>query len=526
MIGRYTAAALVLALFVAAPAKAETVLREGNAAECGTLDPTRFQQTNEDHIIADLFEGLTTTEPGGRIGPGQAESWTVSPDGKVYTFTLRAGLEWSNGEPLTAEDFVYSLRRAVDPAVAFPAAYLADSIVNATDINNGTEKDLAKLGVAAPDPRTVTITLNVPNAALPAILVTLRPVHRGSIEAWGRDAFKPGHLVANGAYGLSEWQQQARIVLTKNPHYWDAAHVHIDRVEYYPIEDTTEELKRYRAGDLDITATVPHDQLDFIKQTVGTEYKSNPYLGVYYIGFNLTQPPFKNNLKLREALTLAIDRETLVAKIAVGGNTPAYGWIPPGMTDYPNASLPWRDLPQAEREEMARRAYAEAGYSPEHPLNVELSYNTSDNHKKLMIAIAGMWKKVLGVKALLSNQEFKTFLDVRREKKTTQAFRGGYIAFYADPAPLMDILRSTNPRNDSGYYSADYDALFAAAASTADPTERLGLFAKAEAQALADLPIAPVFHYSSEHVIKPYIKGWLPSPRDSFRSQDLEIIPH
>ena len=508
---------------LALPARAETVLREGNAAECGTLDPEKFQQTNEDRIISDLYEGLTTALPGGKIGPGQAESWTVSEDGKVWNFTLRPGLEWSDGTALTAEDFVYSLRRQIDPANGFVNAYLVDSLVNAVDIEAGKEKDLAKLGAEAPDPRIVRITLHAPNAALPAILSKLRPVHRGSIEADPHEAFRPGHMVSNGAYQLTEWQQQARIVLTKNPHYWDAAHVRIDRVEFYPVEDATEELKRYRAGGLDITATVPHDQLDMIKSTLGAEYMSYPYLGVYYLGFNLTRPPFKDNFKLREALTLAVDRERLVDKIAVGGNTPAYGYIPPGMAGYPNSSLAWRELPQTEREAMARRDYAEAGYSAEHPLTVELSYNTSDNHKKLMIAIAGMWKQVLGVNTTLSNQEFKTFLDVRREKKTTEAFRGGYIAAYDDPAPMMEIFRSANPRNDSGYYDDEFDRMFEQAIDEPDAAKRFSLLAAAEARTLAVLPVLPLFHYASEHMVKPYVKGLIASPRDSYRTQDLEI---
>lgn len=520
-------AAMFLMALLAVPARAEMVLHEGNAAECGTLDPQKFQQTNEDRVVSDLYEGLTTALPGGAIAPGQAESWTISADGKVWNFTLRPGLEWSNGDKLTAADFVYSLRRQVDPANGFVNAFLAESILNAADIETGREKDLTKLGVEAPDPGTVRITLRAANAALPAILAKLRPVHQASVDADPREAFRPGHMISNGAYQLAEWQQQARIVLVKNPHYRDAAHVRIDRVEYYPVEDPTEELKRYRAGGLDITATVPHDQLDMIKSTMGAEYRSYPYLATYFIGLNLTRSPFKDNFKLREALALAIDRGRLVTRIAVGGNTAAYGYIPPGMKGYPNPSFAWRDLPQAEREATARRDYAEAGYSADHPLSLELSYNTSDNHKKLMIAIAGMWKQVLGVNTTLSNQEFKTFLDVRREKKVTEAFRSGYIAFYDDPAPMLDIFRSGNPRNDSGYYDDVFDRMFDQAVDEPDPATRLSLLAAAEAHMLAAMPILPLFHYASEHMVKPYVKGLDPSPRDSFRSQDLEIItPH
>ncbi|MEI9986492.1 MAG: peptide ABC transporter substrate-binding protein [Aliidongia sp.] len=388
----------------------------------------------------------------------------------------------------------------------------------------GRKKDLTKLGVDAPDPHTVRITLRAPNLALPAILAVIRPAHRASVEANGRDAFKPGHIVSNGAYQLIEWQPQTRMVAVKNPQYWDAANVHVDRVEYYPVEDPAEELKRYRAGDLDITNTVPNDQVPFIKATLAAEYHTAPWLGVYYLGFNQSRPPFKDNLKLREALTLAIDRDTLVDKVAIAGYIAAKGWIPPGIEGYPNAAGPWYGLSKEEREAKARADYKEAGYGPDHPLQVDLLYNTNENNKKVMIAIAGMWKQLLGVQTQLSNQEFKTMLDVRREKKTTEVFRAGYIAFYQDPGPLLDVLRPSNPRNDLGYDSSTYEALYKAGAEALDPAARLAGLAKAEEQALTDLPIAPIYHYAAQHLIKPYVKGWQPSPLDNFRSQDMEIV--
>ncbi|MGB8843727.1 MAG: peptide ABC transporter substrate-binding protein [Aliidongia sp.] len=519
--------AMFLALvFAVGPTAAETVLRRGNAAESGTLDPQRWQTVAENNVVRDLYEGLTVPRPGGVISPGQAESWTVSPDGKIWTFMLRPDLHWSNGDPLTAEDFVYSLRRQVDPAVAADNAFLLDSVVNATAINTGQETDLTKLGVEAIDPQTLRITLREANLAFAAILVNIRPAHRASIESFGRDAFKPGHLVSNGAYQLVDWQQQSRLTVTRNPHYWNAANVPIDRVEFYPIEDPNEELKRYRAGDLDITYYVPNDQIPFITATLGAEYHVASWYGVYYLGFNLTQPPFKDNLKLREALTLAIDRDRLVDKVAIGGNTAAEGWIPPGIDGYPYQYGAWHGLSTTEREAKARAAYQAAGYGPDHPLQVELSYNTSENNKKIMVAIAGMWKQVLGVQTRLSNQEFKTFLDVRRQKKTTQVFRAGYIGFYQDPGPLLDVLRSGNPRNDLGYDSAEFEALYRAGAEALDPAARLDGLAKAEARMLADLPVAPIYHTAIQHLIKPYVKGWQSSPLDDFRSQDLEIGPH
>ena len=372
-------ALLALALSAGSAAADETVLREGNGAECGTLDPQRWQTVPEGDVIRDLYEGLIVTRPGGVLAPGQAESWTTSPDGKIWTFTLRPNLHWSNGDPLTAEDFVYSLRRQVDPAVAADNAFLLDSIVNATAINNGAEKDLTKLGVEAPDPRTLRITLQAPNLALPAILVSMRPAHRASVEAFGRDAFKPGHLVSNGAYQLVEWQPQARLIVARNPQYWDAANVHIDRVEFYPIEDPNEELKRYRAGEIDITNTVPNEQIPFIKSlTLGAgrsaAYHVAPWLGVSIIW--ASTKPSRRSRAIRscaEALTLAIDRQMLIEKVATAGYTAADGWVPPGIAGYPYPFGSWHGLSKEDREAQARAAYQAAGYGPDHPLQVELS---------------------------------------------------------------------------------------------------------------------------------------------------------
>lgn len=508
------------------PAAAEQVLRRDNSAEPGSLDPQKFQTIPEDHILSDLYEGLTVSGPGGAIIPAAAESWTTSADGLVWDFTLRPDGRWSNGDAVTADDFVYSLRRMVDPANAFLNSFLTDPILNAFEIRSGAQKDLATLGVRAINPTLVEIRLKSPNPVLPAILARLRPAHRPSVEQFGREAFRPGNLVSNGAYRLVEWRSQARIVLERNPAYWDRAHVAIDRVEYYPIEDQNEALKRYRADGLDMTDEVPHDQMALIRSELGAEYHSAPELGIFYIGFNEEQPPFKDNPALRKALSLAIDRPLLVDKVVGGGATPAYGWIPPGIKGYPNARLPWADLPQAERVKLARAAYAEAGYGPGKPLTVSLLYNTSENNKKIMIAVASMWKQTLGVEVTLENQEFKTFIDTRLQKKHTQAFRAAFISFYDDPAPLAETLVSTSANNDLGYRSDTYDRLFRAASAAPTLAEHYRLFAAAEAQALADEPIAPIYFYAAEHLIKPYVTGWQPSPRDSYRSQDLAVAPH
>ena len=524
-IGRYLAL-LLLVLLWSLSASAETVLRRGIAAEPGTLDPQSGDSIYQLHIDADLFEGLTAVAPGGSIVPGQAERWTVSPDGLVWSFTLRPGLAWSNGTALTSQDFVYSFRRLVDPANGFRAAFLAEAIRGASALIGRRETDPARLGVEAPDPRTVRITLETPNLALPEILALLPPVYRPAVESDGRDAFKPAHFIGNGAYQLVEWQPNTRIAATRNPRYRDPAAVHIDRVEYYPIEDQDEEFKRYRAGDLDITGDVPKDQLDLIKRDLPAEYKTSPSFGLSYIGFNAAQPPFQGNAKLREALTLAIDREILTDKLVRGGAIPAYGWVPPGVEFYHGARFPGAELPQAEREAAARRAYAEAGYSAEHPLHLELTFSTNENYRRVAIAIAAMWQQVLGVETSLRNMELRPFYDLRRQRTGTQAFRGGFRSPYQDPLPLLDLLRSGSSYNDMSLADPNYDALLAKGAGALDRQARLDGFAAAEAAGLADFAAAPLFFTAQERLIKPYVTGWQPSPCDSFRTQDLTITPH
>jgi len=508
-------------LLLVSAASAETVLHRGIGAEPGSLDPASGDSINQVRLDADLFEGLTAFGPGGQVVPGQAESWKVSPDGLVWDFRLRPDLAWSNGVKLTAEDFVYSFRRLVDPANGFRGAFLAASIRNAQAITAKHEADLASLGVTAPDARTVRVTLEAPDLALPEILALLPPVYRPAVESAGRDAFKPAHFVGNGAYELVEWQPHDRLVAQRNPNYRDKGSVAIDRVEYYPIDDQAAELKRYRAGDLDMTADVPYDQLTLIRTELPAEYKTSPSFGLAYIGFNTAQSPFKDNPKLRAALSLAIDRPALVEKILGGVGIPADGWVPPGLEQYHSlVAAP------AAREAAAKRAYEEAGYSAEHPLKLELTFNTNENTKRVMIAVAAMWRQTLGVETELRDMDLRSFLDLRQQKRGTQAFRAGFVAPYQDPQPMLELLRSGAPFNDMSYANPDFDALLAKAEASLTQQARLDGFAAAEAAALADTPAAPLYFLEQARLVKPYVTGWQPSPHDTFRSQDLAIAPH
>ena len=339
------------------------VLRLGNGSEPQALDPQISENTQDSNVERDLYEGLVTLDKDGKVVPGVAESWSVSPDGLVYSFKLREDAKWSNGDPVTAEDFAWSWRRAVDPATGSKYSFLYYPIKNAEDIANGREKDLTQLGVKAVDPHVFEVTLKAPTGYFPSLISHARflPLNRANVEKFGHQFTRGGNLVSNGAFMLKEWTPQSRIVAVKNPNYWDAARVKLTEIDFFPIENQSEELKRYRAGELDVTNEVPADQVDFIRQNLPQELKITPYLGTYYYGFNLEKPPFKDNLKLRQAVALIIDRAAITDQVLKTGEKPLYSWVPPGIPGYRQQKMSFADMPMDERIAAAKKLYAEAG---------------------------------------------------------------------------------------------------------------------------------------------------------------------
>ncbi|MSP82494.1 MAG: peptide ABC transporter substrate-binding protein [Alphaproteobacteria bacterium] len=488
----------------------EMVFHRGNGAEPETLDIHKMTGVTEQNIAQDLYEGLTAFAANGDVIPGAAESWTVSDDGLIYDFKLRADGKWSNGDAVSAADFVFGIRRCLDPNTASDYAYLLYPIKGAAAFNGGEATDPASVGVEALDDLTVRITLEAPTPYFTQMLIfpPAYPLHRASFEQHGDEFTKPGNLIGNGAFTLAEWVPQDRIKLVKNPNYHDAANVQLDTVYMYPTEDLAAELNRFRAGELDATYDAPSDQIPWIEENLAAEFHNTPYLGVYYYAFNMTVDPFKDNLKLRQALAYAIDRETLTSKITLGGELPAYNWVPPGVSNYTAQATDWADLTQDQRNEMAKQLYAEAGYSADNPLQLEILYNTSDNHKKIAIAVAGMWQQVLGIQATLRNEEWKVYLE-SRDQKQFQVVRAGWIGDYNDANTFLDInLSDVGDINTSGYANADYDAAVKGAASESDMTKRRDLLEAAERQFNADLPAIPIYHYSSQHLVLTYVVGW------------------
>jgi oligopeptide transport system substrate-binding protein len=503
-----------------------SVLRRGNGPEPDTLDPQLARTDAAFNILRDLFEGLTAVSPDGSPVPAAAESWTVSADGLEYRFTLRPGLRWSNGDPLRAADFVTGMRRLVDPKTASPYAQFIDPILNAAAIARG-EKPPGELGVTAVDDRTLVIRLGQPAPYLLGLLAQpgTFPVHSPSLAAHGASYARPGNLLSNGAFVLDDWVLGSHVVARRNPHYWNNARTALEQVHYLHIADAGTELRQYRAGELDVTYVVPPQQFQWIRQNLPAELHIAPQLSVYFYGYNLTRPPFKDNPKLRRALSLVIDRDRLTSAVTGVGEAPAYGWVPPGVWNYTPQQFDYAQWPYAKRLEEARRLYAEAGYSAAKPLQVELRYNTGDVHNRLAVAVAAMWQEGLGVETRLHAEEFRALLQTIQARQDTQVFRSSWVGDYNDAYTFAQLLRSGFALNLTGYSNLQYDALLAAAADESDIARRRALLEEAERVMLADHPVLPLYFYVNKHLVKPWVRGWTDNVMNIVYSKDLQLAP-
>jgi len=501
-----------------------SVLRRGNGPEPDTLDPQLARTEAAFHILRDVFEGLTAVGPDGSAVPAAAESWTVSPDGLEYRFALREGLRWSNGDALKASDFVTGMRRLVDPKTASPYAQFIDPVLNAGAITRG-EKKPDELGVSAPDDRTVLIRLESPAPYLLGLLAQpgTFPVHGPSLAANGTEYARPGKLVSNGPFVLDDWVMGSHVLVRRDPHYWNDRATKLERVKFVHISDAGTELRQYRAGQLDFTFVVPAQQFQWIKQNLAQELHVAPQLSVYYYGFNLTQPPFKDNPKLRRALSLAIDRDKLTTAVTGVGEAPAYGWVPRGVWNYTPQQFDYANTPYAERLAEARRLYAEAGYSAVKPLRIELRYNSGDTHNRLAVAIAAMWQEGLGVETQLYAEEFRALLQSIQARQDTQVFRSSWVGDFNDAYTFAQLLKTGFGINLTGYSNPRYDALLADAVRQADPARRRALLEEAERLMLADHPVLPLYFYVNKHLVKPWVQGWTDNVMNVVYSKDLSL---
>lgn len=508
-----------------AKATSSAILLRGAGVEPDSLDPQKARSVESQTILRDLCEGLTTLDKAAEVAPGVATHWTVSTDGKTYTFNLRPAARWSNGDRVVAADFVAALRRLADPATASGYAQVIDVIENAGDIVAG-KKPPEALGVSAPTDSTLIIQLASPAAYLPSLLShpSTCPVHRPTLTQHPTQLAKPGVMISNGAFVLNEWVQGSHILASRNPNYWNAAATRLDGVRYLLIPDENAELTRYRAGGLHITNVVPRGQFDWIQANLAGQLHIAPQLDTYYYGFNLNKPPFKDNPGLRRALSLVIDRETLVQRVLRVGELPAYGWIPPGVSNYTSQSFDYRDTPLAERIAEARRLYAQAGYSAARPLRFELRYNAGEVHNKVALAVTSMWKEALGVDVRMTAVEFKSLLqDI--DQGDVQVFRSSWLGDYNDAYTFAQYFKGNFGINLPHYRSAEYDSLLEKAAAETDTAKRRGLLETAERLMLRDHPLIPIYFYVNKHLVKPEVAGWYDNVMNVVYSKDLSLRP-
>ena len=506
------------------PAAAGKVLHRGLSSDPESLDPQKARSTQAADVLRDIGEGLVAYSATGELQPAAAASWEIATDGLRYTFTLREGARWSNGDPVTSADFVLGLQRLVDPATAAFYGGAVSAIVNAPAIIAG-ERPVAALGVSAPDPRTVVIELDQPTPYLLGLLThpSTFPVHGATVAKQGDEFPQHDDLVSNGAYRLADWRPGSLVELVKNEHYWNAANVDIDVVRHHVIAQEIAELNRFRAGELHITSNVPPDNFEQVRRDYPDELRIAPYLGVYYYGFNLTKPPFAGNPELRKALSMAIDRELIVDKTLGRGEVPAWSWVPEGVDNYRPVKLSFAGASQSERNAIAKSLYAAAGYGPDNPAQIELRYNTSDSQRRIALAIESMWRETLGVEVTLINEEFQVLLANMRAREVTQVYRSSWIGDYNDAHTFLSVLGSTNPANTPGYANDEYDELMARAASQLDTDRRRLYLEEAERILLADHAVIPIYFYVSKHLVSGDVGGWGDNVLDYHYSQHLTL---
>jgi oligopeptide transport system substrate-binding protein len=507
---RFKAAALAcLLLSTTGLAHADQVLHRISEAEPETLDPQKSSASGSLAIDRDMFVGLVTLDPEEHVVPGAAESWEIAPDGKTWTFHLRHDDKWSTGEPVTADDFVYSFRRLVDPKTAAADPSDLTQLENFEAIVSGKEKDLSKLGVKALDPYTLQLKLTAPRLALKFLLTdpALFPLHKASVEKWGAQWTQPEHLVGNGPFVMKSWVPQAQIVLTKSPTFFDAPSVKLDRVDWIVTENLKAGLTRYRAGELDFIPLTKTD-IPWAKDNVADQMKTADVNGTTFLFFNMAKGPHFLDIRVREAFNLAIDRETLVTKVDPRGEQPAYGMVPPVTSDYTCQSMAFKGMPQAERMARARELMQAAGYGPDHPLKLDVSYATEESNRQLLLAIAAMVKPA-GFDLKLQNMEWQVFLDIENQRNFDIGFVN-LVGTYDDYENGLDNFRSdAGIYNVNGYANPKFDELFHRGGTSTDPLERRRLMEQAEKLMLDDYPIVPLEFYVRNVLVNPKLQGYV-----------------
>ncbi|HVG49631.1 MAG TPA: peptide ABC transporter substrate-binding protein [Rubellimicrobium sp.] len=491
--------------------------------EFATIDPGLIETVDDSHVARQLFEGLVNQDAQGNVIPGVATDWEASEDGKVYTFHLRPEAKWSNGDPVTAGDFVYAWRRAADPATASPYSWYIElmNVANAHAVVSG-EAAPDQLGVRAVDDHTLEVTLEAPLPFFPQMVAnsTTFPVPQKVIEEFGDQWTQPGNMVGNGAFVLTERVPQERLVAERNPNYWDNANNLMDQVTFLVINDETQALTRWEAGEIDMT-DVPIGQFPRLTEEYPGETFAVPNLCTYFYHVNVREdaPEALKDVRVREALNLAIDRDVIAQSILAAGQEPAYTLAHSATAGWEVPEVAIAAMTQEDRNARAKELLAEAGYGEGgEPLTLEILYNTDQAHQQLAVAIGQMWKQTLGIDTTLANQEWQTFLDARK----TGAFeiaRAGWCADYNEASSFLDLMTTDNESNDSKYSNPEYDALMEQSRTAEDPTP---LYQQAEEILARDLPVLPIYFYTEDFMLDDSIKGFpLENAQNNWFAKDL-----
>jgi oligopeptide transport system substrate-binding protein len=495
---------------------AEQILHRGVGPEVPDLDPQLAVGAGDFNILSALFEGLVTEDPVDlHPVPGVAESWEISPDGLVYTFHLRADAKWSNGAPVTADDFVQSYQRILSPALAAENAYLLYVFQNAESFHKGGLKDFSEVGVRAVDPRTLRLTLEHPAPYLLSLLTQMSffPVHvptiakNGAVAQRGNDWARPDTMVCNGPFVLNAWKTNQKIVVRKSPTYWDAASVRLQEIDFYPIESRDAEERAFRAGQLHLTEALPSGKVDTYRRNQPALLRIDPYLATEFYRLNISRP-FLNEPRVRRAMSLAIDRRALVENVLRGGQQPAFCLTPPNTAGY--SALPGASY----NPEAARALLAEAGYpGGKGAPTLELLINQLESHRSVAEAVQEMWRKELGLQVKLVTQENRMLLSARRVGDF-QILRSTWTGDFVDALSFLGVFTSTSGNNYTGWSNRTYDQLVFEAARVPDEGQRNSLLQKAEALLLEEAPILPLYHYTHVFVVQPSVKNWNPTLLD------------
>jgi oligopeptide transport system substrate-binding protein len=493
----------------------DQVLHRGLGAEPADLDPHLATDTSYYTVLSALLEGLVSEDPVDlHPVPGAAESWEVAPGGLSYTFHMRAGARWSDGEPVTSQDFVDSWRRVLSPGLGATAASQLYIIRGAEAFNRG-DPDFSNVGLRAPDPRTLVVTLAHPVPWFLSVLsgpawmpVPVAAIARlGPLDARGNSWASPGTWVGNGPFVLKAWSRGQEIVVERSPTYWDEASVRLSEIHFHPFDSLDSEERSFRSGQLHVTEAIPPGRIDAYRRDSPGLLRVDPLLGTYFMRLNVRRPGL-GDPRVRRALALAIDRQSIAAKVLRGGQGPAYSFTPPGMGAYAPEAAQRLDIDEA------RRLLAESGYARGTGLpTFELLYNTSESHREVAEAVQEMWRRNLGVKVALLNQELKSTEEARRSGDY-DLLLSSWIADYPDPSAFLEMWRSGSGDNFTGWSSPAYDAFLSRADDVADAGARIALYGQAERLLLNEAPIAPLYHYTHVFLIQPSVHGWYPTRLD------------